>query len=176
MPKSFKPTDAELAAIHSWIDAEFDKGNYGWPGFFFERNTAIEFRKQFLSTLSLVQLVGIFLHDSCCAVASAQVQSSTSSAFPTLLTLLHKQIPEPDEGKEIGFDLLGLLETGDYEPFSYHVLEEEYKAKFSVELNSYGLFSSETDYQRVAAHTDIVAGEPVVWLPFKAKLFDSHLL
>lgn len=175
LPKNFSPTSQELEALHTWIEKEFTQGNYLWPGFFLNQEKAIEFKNLFLASLPQIKLVGIFLHETHCFAAIARIQPATNDTWPTLATILKQQIPEPNSGHELGFDLLGLLEFGGYEPFSYHVLEKEYHDTFGVALNEYGLFTSETDCQQVATYTDTVADEPAVWFPFKTKLFGSNI-
>jgi hypothetical protein len=171
VPKNFSLTKSELTKLHACITALFEQSKYGAPGFFFEQKDALAFQEQFLSNLPHVRLLGIFLHESHCSTAHAEVELHTSPDWPTLATLLQQQIPEQEAGLTIGFDLLGLFDYGGYEPFSYHVLEEEYRTLFGIELNEYGLFSSEADCQRVASYTNTIADEPATWLPFKVKLF-----
>ncbi|MCB2379300.1 hypothetical protein LGH70_17010 [Hymenobacter sp. BT635] len=174
VPKSFTPTPTELASLHTWIEAEFEQGNYGWPGFFLSQEKACEFKNRFLTTLPEVKLLGIFLHEEHHAAALAQLQPNDGTEWTDLRVLLGQRVPEPSTGEEIGFDLLGLLDFGGYEPFSYYILEAEYQHTFGIKLNAYGLFTTAADCQRVAAHTDAIAGEPAVWLPFKVKRFACH--
>ncbi|WBA41737.1 hypothetical protein [Hymenobacter canadensis] len=171
VPKNFSLAESELTKLHACINALFEQSKYGAPGFFFEQKDALAFQEQFLSDLPQVRLLGIFLHESHCSTANAEVEPHTSPDWPTLATLLQQRVPEPEAGLTIGFDLLGLFDYGGYEPFSYHVLEEEYHTLFSIELNEYGLFPGEADCQRVASYTDTIADEPATWLPFKVKLF-----
>jgi|GEM_PF-5111451 len=173
VPKAFKPSEADLNQLHAWIEAEFKQGNYGWPGFFFNQEKALEFQQHFLAGLPQIKLLGVFLSNDYFPAALAQLQSSAGPEWPSVHSLLLQRIPEPTSGSELGFDLLGLLSFGQYEPSSYHVAEAEYQHIFGIRLNEYGLFPNETDCQRVAAYTDTVADEPAVWLPFKVKLFEQ---
>ncbi|WP_044014242.1 hypothetical protein [Hymenobacter sp. APR13] len=171
LPENFTPTDQELTALHAWIGEAFAQGQYAWPGFFSTHEKAVEFKSRFLHALPQAKLLGIFLHESHCATAVAAVEPHTGPDWPNLATLLQLRAPEPETGLTIGFDLLGLFDFGGYEPFSYHVVEQEYQKTFGVVLNEYGLFATASDCQRVAAYTDTIANEPAVWLPFKTKLF-----
>ncbi|UOQ74002.1 hypothetical protein [Hymenobacter cellulosilyticus] len=174
VPKAYSPLPEELASLHTWIEAEFGQGNYGWPGFFLSQEKAFEFKHKFLAALPGVKLLGIFLHEEYYAAALTWLQPNNGTEWTDLRTLLGQQVVEPSAGEEIGFDLLGLLDFGGYEPFSYHVLEAEYQHTFGIALNTYGLFTKPADCQQVAAYTDTIADEPAFWLPFKVKLFACH--
>ncbi|GAB3831115.1 hypothetical protein [Hymenobacter jeollabukensis] len=168
--KNFRPDEPTLEALHTWTEQEYEQGNYGYPGFFTSQAKALEFKKLFLSSLPQIQLLGLFLDESFYPAALEQTQAYPSVTLD-LHRLLQRRLPEPDAGTVIGYDLLGLLDHGGYEPSSYNVLEQEYQDQFGIALNEYGLFLNQADCQRVAAYTDQVAGEPAVWLPFRVKLF-----
>ncbi|MFD2784882.1 hypothetical protein [Hymenobacter rubripertinctus] len=171
VPKNFPLVEPALGRLHASTTALFEQNKYGAPGFFFERKDALTFQEQFLVDLPQVKLLGIFLHESHLSAATAEVEQHSAPNWPNLATLLQQQVPEPEAGQTIGFDLLGLFDDGSYEPSSYHILEEEYRTLFGIGLNDYGLFTNEADCQRAAPHTDKVADEPATWLPFKVKLF-----
>ncbi|OON66861.1 hypothetical protein B0919_21110 [Hymenobacter sp. CRA2] len=168
--KNFKPDATALAALHSWTEQEYEQSNYGYPGFFTSLAKALEFKKLFLASLPQVQLLGLFLDENFYPAALEQTQAYPSVALD-LHRLLQRRLPEPDAGSVIGYDLLGLLDLGGFEPFSYHVLEQEYHQHFGITLNEYGLFLNQADCQRVTAYTDQIADEPATWFPFKVKLF-----
>ena len=171
VPKNFSLPESELTRLHDYVAALFEQHKYGAPGFFFEQKDALAFQQQFLANLPEVKLLGIFLHESHFPAATVKVEPHTGPDWPNLATLLQQRVPEPAIGLTIGFDLLGLFDYGGYEPSSYHVLEEEYRNLFGIELNEYGLFPDEADCQRVAPYTNDIADEPATWLPFKVKLF-----
>lgn len=168
--KNFRPDESTLQALQAWTEQEYKQGNYGYPGFFTSEAKALEFKKLFLASLPQVKLLGLFLHEQFYPAALAQTQVQDSVAVD-LYQLLQRRLPEPDDGTEIGFDLLGIIDYGGYEPCSYHVLEAEYQQRFGVVLNEYGLFINQSDCLLVADYTDQVADESALWLPFKVKLF-----
>ena len=47
LPKTFKPTEEEILAIHTWTENESERGNYLWPGLFLAQENAIEFKTTF---------------------------------------------------------------------------------------------------------------------------------
>ena len=86
--------------------------------------------------------------------------------------MLSKQINETQEGKTIGYDLIGIELSGDFHTFYCHNMADELKSKFSLEINEYGLIKNCSDWKSLTDYmnNDETGCEPVPWFYVKVKL------
>ena len=88
---------------------------------------------------------------------------------------LRRRIPEDDTGRELGYDLIGIENTGDLHTFHCNLTERFLQEQFGLKINRWGLIGHCTGWEPIMRFCNENEGEgvePVPWFYAKVKLFE----
>ncbi|MBS1501471.1 MAG: hypothetical protein JST32_05385 [Bacteroidetes bacterium] len=163
----------KVTQIRKWVDEEYEKGKIGWQSVFADLETARLYKKTFFSHLNDIQLMSVYFSETEAEVLIETFQTNQIGLYQSLI----KRIPEAQSPNEtlIGFDLIGIENSGDFHTFYCHNISEDLINKFHFEINSYGLLNAIDDWKAVLDYmNDEETGlEPVPWFFVKVKLLQE---
>ncbi len=173
--ENFSVTSDEIKQIQSWADQKFNEEKIGWLNVFYDLDTLREYKKIFKNLGKDVKILAIYFseEEKDGLLKEFDFEGKTTGSVG-LETMLSKQIEETQEGKTIGYDLIGIELSGDFHTFYCHHMAEDLKSKFGLEINEYGLIKDCKDWDNLIEYMndDETGCEPVPWFYVKVKLIE----
>jgi len=135
----------------------------GWPGVFFNKNTARDFYRNYFSNIKNIKLLEVGIEQDNWNDILIIFENDKNG----LIMKLKEKVEIDNTGEIIGYDVVG-YDCGLACSFLCNGLENDYINKFGFKLNKYGLFD---DYTKAITASDYnmrddVPCEPVLWKPW----------
>jgi hypothetical protein len=176
--EEFNLTNSQITDIQTWADQKFEEKKIGWINTFSDYDVLSEYKNKFFSNVQdyLILSINFPETEKNDLLEEFSIKEKGIGAIG-LWENLHRNIPEvTDESEvEIGFDLIGVELSGDFHTFHCHDLADELIQKFNIEINQYGLITSEDNWEQMVEYmNDEENGfEPVPWFFVKVKMIDE---
>ena len=165
----------QIHSIQVWVDTQFDNQMIGWINVFFSSEIAMNYKAKFYGTEKDVVLLSLYIEDEFRDYILDEFKPRNDSiAEVGIYKCLLNKIPEDDKANEIllGYDYIGIEESGSFHSFHCHHLGNDLTKKFRIDLNNYGLFDSSLHKSDVEEYlNDSLTGiEAVPWGIAKVKM------
>jgi hypothetical protein len=172
-------TDSKIKKIHKWTDIRFDNGSNVFP----DLKTAIEFKDLFLkdkSDVNIYSLVFPEVDTELLISEFAEGKNTTEFNYNNGNFGLRKNLIKKEEDldnyneKFLGYDFIGVECDGSFHSFYCHDITKKLIDKFSLTLNSNGLFEKIELAEKIREYlNDPDTGlEPVPWYIVKVKMIE----
>jgi hypothetical protein len=155
----------DLPAVQEWASSALDRGDYLVHHVFRTAALAIEFRRRFVRVPARVVGLGFS------SVTRARLLDAWSGYYktadlPGTLELLRAEHPLDATGVTRGFEIVGYVQTGQFESHRCQPLETEFSKRLGVRLNGRGLVDDAVDAERCADYVNSLGSTCAsVWLP-----------
>ncbi|EMN42569.1 hypothetical protein [Leptospira weilii] len=173
--QSFTINSQTIKEIQNWTDLKDIEGQTQYIEAFSSTETAREYKNIFFAHLNKIHLLGVYLPES----ESKKLIEDFNSDNPQcgeigIRKIIKREETESELGKIVGFDLIGVERSGNFHSFQCHDLEAEFKKKFKVEFNDFGLIKNEEHWEKLVeyANDEKNGCEPVPWYFAKLKKFE----
>ncbi|PSR55901.1 hypothetical protein AHMF7605_21545 [Adhaeribacter arboris] len=183
---AFEIAAATISRIQDWTSQKDAAGMLGYENVFNTLESATNYQQKFFSHLDKVKLLGLYLPDSqadkLIKECNVETFKEANEAFKDanleeggILQLLEKKELETNEGRAIGYDLIGVEVGGSFHTFHCHSLAKYLEKEFKIQVNEYGLIETDSKWQELVAYMNDKnsPAEPVPWYFAKVKLFES---
>ena len=174
--KNFNIDYKTIKQIHSWTNKMDIENKIGFPELFYSIDSVREYRDKFFSHLKDCEIYGIYFPQT-------EMENLIKEFEPYgenfdeigLRNRLRKGEIENDNGKLIGYDLIGVESDGGFHTFHCHDLYKDLKKDLEIEINEYGLIDSDEKWKELVDYmNDEDKGfKPVPWYFTKIKLIDN---
>jgi len=173
--KEYNIDSGTIRQIYVWT-SKMEKAKEIECGFLFYRwKTALEYRNRFFSHLNDVVILGLYLPEKQAdkLITEFEPDCDTEDEIGLLYRLKRREL-EADEGKVLGYDLIG-LEWQTFHSFHCNDVYSILKREYGVRINKHGLISSEDNWSELVGYMndDDSPVEPVPWYFAKIKLIDN---
>lgn len=163
--KRYKLTPETIQQIYAWT-ARMEKAKQIERGYlFYNWKVAVEYRNRFFSHLEDVILLGLYLPVEQAEKLITEMEAECDNADE--IGIVHKlksRELESDEGKVLGYDLIG-LEGSTFHCLHCNNIYPSLRKEFGIALNNSGLIDSENKWREVVDYMNDVDSkvEPVPW-------------
>lgn len=176
--EEFNLTSSQIKEIQSWADHKFEDKKIGWICTFSNFETLSEYKSKFFNTSEDYQIFSInFPETEKDELIEVFLIKEKKIGAIGLCDNLQRQIPELTDGSEkvIGYDLIGIEQSGDFHSFHCHDLSSSLVEKFNVQINQYGLIDNDHNWESLVEYmNDEENGfEPVPWFFVKVKMVEE---
>lgn len=165
----FSLTDKNIKEIQDWSDKKLDEQKLGWVNTFTDLKTLTEYKEKFFSNDSDFEILSISFPQSELDKALNLTKPSESNSGE--IGIYHKlKKKEIDLGKEefLGYDIIGIEDSGDFHSFHCNDLVNELKEKFDLKINEFGLFKTIENWNEINKFlNDPMNAEEVPWFYVK---------
>ena len=169
-------TDEKIEEIQKWTDSRFDNGSNVFP----DLKTATDFKDLFLNSIKDIEILSLSFSDTDSdLLISDFAEGNNISEFNYNngdFGLRKNLIKRTEEGQDIneellGYDFIGVECDGSFHSFYCHDITNTLVDKFSLKLNSNGLFDKPEMQTQIREYlNDPKTGlEPVPWYIVKVK-------
>jgi hypothetical protein len=168
VPEELELTEPGFNDLRSWVEKSLSSLDLGWPNVFQNLRAAREFKRRFMPALPGVRLIGLVI-----AADDAKEFTPDYEEAGKRMTA-SRRLPPDDAGVFLGFDVLGVEDSGSFHTFSCNGLEKDFAEKLGVTFNDYGLIPNQDQALTAAeyADRDETVAEPVPWRAVKLYEFD----
>ncbi|MFB9865499.1 hypothetical protein [Rufibacter immobilis] len=176
--EEFNLTSLQIKEIQSWADHKFEEKKIGWICTFSDFATLSEYKSIFFNTAEDYHIFSINFPEieKDELIEEFLIKEKEIGAIG-LCDNLQRQIPEVTDGSEkvIGYDLIGIEQSGDFHSFHCHDLSSSLVEKFNVQINQYGLIDNNHSWESLVKYmNDEENGfEPVPWFFVKVKMVEE---
>jgi len=173
--KNLQIDGEQLLAIRNWADNKIETDNIGWVNVFADLKTVRLYKQTFFSHLDDVVVMSIHFDEKETNDFLNEFKpiNETQGSIGIYQNLI-KGIPENESQNEkfIGFDLIGIENSGDFHSFHCHDISKGLSNKFNLEINSYGLLDAINNWAPILNYMndEEIGLEPVPWYSAKIKL------
>lgn len=175
--KNFNINSETLNHIHSWTDKKDIENKIGFPELFYNIDSVREYRDRFFSHIKESMILGIYLplSEMDNLIEEFEPQGENMGEIGLRYKLRNRE-HDNDNGKLLGYDLIGVESGGGFHTFHCHDLHGDLKRDLEIELNDYGLIDNDTKWKELVDYmNDEDKGfEPVPWYFAKIKLIDNE--
>ena len=169
-------TDNKIEEIQQWTDTKFENGANVFP----DIETAIEFKDLFFKSRNDIEIYSLnFPETDTDLLISEFAEGSNTNEFNYnngdfgLRKNLIKKVEEKNNANDeiLGYDLIGVECDGSFHSFYCHDITTTLIDKFSLRLNSFGLFDEPEKQNAIRKYlNDPETGlEPVPWYIVQVK-------
>lgn len=157
-----------LGALTAWSTAAMDTERLGWPGVFFDVDTARDVRARFLPAEIDVVLFGIALPADLRDDFLEQTRPGPREGTPGVVAALQANTRPDERGTPLGFDVL-CWDTGGFHSYVCNGLETDFQRELGVIPNLHGFYATEQEARRCAEYAGLetTGAEPGIWLPWR---------
>lgn len=176
--KEFNLTNTQVTDIQTWADQKFEEKKIGWINTFSDYAVVSEYKNRFFNNVQdyLILSINFPETEKNDLLEEFGIKEKGIGSIG-LWENLNKNIAEVtnESETEIGFDLIGVEESGDFHTFHCHDLADELIQKLNIEINQYGLIANEKKWEQLVEYmNDEENGfEPVPWFFVKVKMIDE---
>ncbi|WP_289056126.1 hypothetical protein [Carboxylicivirga marina] len=174
--KNFNIDYDTIKHIHSWTDKMDIENEIGFPDLFYSIDSARQYRDSFFSHLKECMIIGIYLPQTEMdnLIKEFEPQGEKMGEIGLRYRLRKKEI-ENDNGKLIGYDMIGIESGGGFHTFHCHDLYNDLKRDLEIEINENGLINSDSKWNELVDYMndDDKGFEPVPWYFAKVKLIED---
>lgn len=173
--KSLNTDPQTVEAIQHWANTALETSSIGFQGVFHNIATALAYKNIFFKELENVVIIGVYFDEHSMLDLIDDFTTDKEGAFKIgLCEMLEKKVPETGSANELelGFDLIGVEDSGDFHSFHCHGLTAELSSKFDITINEFGLIDKIQDQKALEDFMNDEANgfEPVPWYVAKLKL------
>ncbi|MDR1066343.1 MAG: hypothetical protein LBL35_02760 [Clostridiales bacterium] len=164
--------DDDIELIQNWVDSNFEKKKIRWFNIFSEVEIAIEYKNIFFPRLNDINLLGIYFDETETNKILEEFKRDSDIGSRSILS---EKILEEDNGKTLGYDLIGMDEfTGQFHSFWCHDIGQELADRFGLNLNENGLFDNCLNWDEVlkSLSGSEIGCEPAPWHVTKVKMME----
>ena len=174
---NFNIDEIKIINIQKWTDQKFEEEKIGWVCTFTDLKNLIEYKNLFFPEDQTEILSINFPETETTELLSLFNSEESSFQEIGLSNNLKNRIVENENDITIGYDLIGIEESGDFHSFHCHDLSRELIEKFGIEINEYGLINENEQWQQMVTYmNDENNGfEPAPWFYVKVKKSIPHL-
>lgn len=168
---NFNIDEIKIIDIQKWADQKFEEEKIGWVCTFTDLKTLIEYKNLFFPEDQAEILSINFLETETTELLSLFNSEELSFQEIGLSNNLKNRIIENENDITIGYDLIGIEESGDFHSFHCHDLSRELIEKFGIEINEYGLINENEQWQQMVTfmNDENNGFEPAPWFYVKVK-------
>lgn len=146
---SFNINEMQIINIQKWADQKFEEEKIGWISTFTDLKTLIEYKNLFFPK-DCAEILSINFPETETEELLSFFNSEESSFQEIgLSNNLNNRILENENDITIGYDLIGIEESGDFHSFHCHNLATELSEKFEIEINEFGLIKENNQWQEM---------------------------
>jgi hypothetical protein len=177
--QDYSISDKVVEGIRQWVDEQFNNNQIGWSNVFFDLQSVRYYRQTFFAHLPDLKIMSIYFEEGEAndLLQHFKPQTDKQGAIG-LYQMLSEQIAEQQNVNEkmIGYDLIGIENSGDFHTFYCHDLAAELERKFALTTNEYGLLGEITEWKPVVDYMNNAENgfEPVPWFVAKIKLLENE--
>jgi hypothetical protein len=168
-------TSDQITSIRNWVDEAFEKECVGWIDVFGDLETVQEYRQRFFKNIPDLQILSIYFEEieAEAIVKEFEPRKEKEGACGLYQNIKIKSLEVASDTESlIGYDIIGVEQSGGFHTFHCHDLAAELTRRFNLEVNGYGLFTAIDNPTEVAKYmNDPDNGfEPVPWFICKTKI------
>ena len=172
--KKYKITPETIQQIYAWT-AKMEKNKQIEKGYqFYNLKVAVEYRNRFFSHLKDVVLLGLYLpiEQAEKLIAEFEYECSNENEIGIVHKLKCREL-ESDNGKVLGYDLIG-LDWRTFHCLHCNNIYPSLRKEFGIVINNYGLIDTEDEWRELVDYMNDVDSkvEPVSWYFAKIKSID----
>jgi hypothetical protein len=170
--KIFQIDNTNLPAIREWVDEKYEEKKIGWGDLFFDLQTALTYKQKFFSHLNDVQTLAIYFNEQAAKDLLKEFEPVNEKLGSIgLYQKLKDGVLETDAELFLGYDIIGIENSGDFHTFHCHDLADDLEKKFNISVNQYGLYDSIPDFKAISDYMNNEDNgfEPVPWFVVKVK-------
>ena len=169
-------TDQKIEEIHKWTDSRFDNGSNVFP----DLKTAIEFKDLFFNLINDIEIFSLFFSETDTDLLISDFSEGNNTTefnynngdFGLRKNLIKRKEEGQDPNEELlGYDFIGVECDGSFHSFYCHDITNTLIDKFSLTLNSFGLFDKPEHPTEIREYLNEpqTGLEPVPWYLVKVK-------
>lgn len=168
---NFNIDEIKIITIQNWADQKFEEEKIGWISTFTDLKTLTEYKNLFFPEDQAEILSINFAETETTELLSLFNSEKLSFQEIGLSDNLKNRIVENENDITIGYDLIGIEESGDFHSFHCHDLSRELIEKFGIEINENGLINENEQWQQMVTfmNDENNGFEPAPWFYVKVK-------
>ena len=168
--------DKKIKEIEEWTDSRFNNGSNVFP----DLKTATEFKELFLNSVNDIEIFSLSFSDTDSDLLISDFAEGNNTHefnfnngdFGLRKNILLRIEEDQNISEEfLGYDFIGIECDGSFHSFYCHDITNNLVDKFSLKLNSYGLFEKleKPNEIREYLNSEETGLEPVPWYIVKVK-------
>jgi len=173
---TFKLTDKNVEEIQVWANKKLNENKLGWINTFSDLKTLTEYKEKFFPKDSDFEILSISFPESDLdeALEMTKPTEAMSGEIGIYNKLKNKEL-DLEKDEFLGYDIIGIELGGDFHSFHCHDLLNDFKEKFGIKINEFGLIENYQNWDEIMEYMNDESNgfEPVPWFYIKVNRIKS---
>jgi len=158
--------------IQNWSDQKLEENKIGWICTFTDLETLTEYKKSFFPNENQSHILSVNFPESE-KTEFLKLFNPENSSFGEigLSKNLKNGFQENNKEQTLGYDLIGVENSGEFHSFHCHDLSNDLKERFKIKINKYGLLDECNNWKEIVDYMNDESNgfESVPWFYVKVK-------
>ncbi|SDY07915.1 hypothetical protein SAMN05444411_1208 [Lutibacter oricola] len=169
---NFNLNEKLIIEVQNWSDQKFEENKIGWICAFADLKTLKKYKESFFPNENQARILSINFPESEKNEFLKLLNPENSSFGEIGISKnLKNGFQENNKEQTLGYDLIGVENSGEFHSFHCHDLSNDLKERFKIKINEYGLLDECNNWKEIVDYMNDKSNgfESVPWFYVKVK-------